>query len=123
MAWVKTDDTGRIFVSTTVEEYAIDMTPFDFPDDFDFSKQAEYRIVDGELIHDPLPPDPNIEISNLKTKLAETDYVVTKIAEYQVTQRAIPDEDADRYSEIILQRQEWRDRINELEASTEGGDA
>lgn len=64
-----------------------------------------------------------IVIARLKRQLSDTDYVVTKIAEYQVTQQAIPDEDADRYSEIILQRQEWRDRINELEASTEGGDA
>ena len=121
--WIKTDETGRILASTDIEEYAIGMTLFDFPDDFDFVTQDDYRIVDGELVHDPRPLDPEIEISNLKTKLAETDYVVTKIAEYQVTQTAIPDEDADRYSAIILQRQEWRDRINELEASTEGGDA
>lgn len=123
MMWIQTDETGRILASTDVEEYAIGMTEFDFPDDFDFVTQDDYRIVDGKLVHDPRPLDPEIEISNLKTKLAETDYVVTKIAEYQVTQRAIPDEDVDRYSEIILQRQEWRDRINELEASTEGGDA
>lgn len=123
MMWIQTDETGRILASTDVEEYAIGMTEFDFPDDFDFVTQDDYRIVDGELVHDPRPLDPEIEISNLKSKLAETDYVVTKIAEYQVTQQAIPDEDVDRYSEIILQRQEWRDRINELEASTEGGDA
>lgn len=55
--FVSTDEEGRINATTDNIEYAgEDMSPFTFPDDFDFSKQNEYRIVDGELIHDPLPP-------------------------------------------------------------------
>lgn len=56
MRFVSTDDSGRIFVTTDQEQFAKGMTEFTFPDDFDFSIQDEYRIQNGELIHDPLPP-------------------------------------------------------------------
>lgn len=48
-------DTGRICATTDREEYSDGMIEFDFPEDFDFGAQSDYRIVDGELIHDPLP--------------------------------------------------------------------
>ena len=55
--FVQTDDTGRILVTTDTIDYAgTEMYGFTFPDDFDFSIQDEYRIVDGGLVHDPLPP-------------------------------------------------------------------
>ena len=53
--WIATDETGRITASTDVEEYAAGMTQFDLPDDFDFATQSDWRIVDGALVHDPLP--------------------------------------------------------------------
>lgn len=46
-------------------------------------------------------------ISELKTKLAETDYVVIKIAEGEATR--------DDYEDVLNQRQAWRNEINELE--------
>ena len=54
--YVSTDETGRISATTGQEQFAEGMTEFTFPDDFDFSLQHEYRIQNGELIHDPLPP-------------------------------------------------------------------
>lgn len=54
--YVATDDDGRVTATTDVEEYAEGMSEFDFPEGFDFSTQDEWRIVGGELIHDPLPP-------------------------------------------------------------------
>lgn len=48
-------DTGRICATTDREEYSEGMIEFDFPDDFDFGTQADYCIVDGELVHDPVP--------------------------------------------------------------------
>lgn len=30
---------------------------FDFPEDFNFSKQYDYKIVDGQLVHDPVPEE------------------------------------------------------------------
>lgn len=53
--YVSVDENGRICASTSKEEYAEGMTEFDFPDDFDYESQSDYRIADGELIHDPLP--------------------------------------------------------------------
>lgn len=52
-----TDETGRINVTTEHKEYTDETYfEFNFPDDFDFSKQNEYRIVKGELIHEIAPP-------------------------------------------------------------------
>lgn len=115
--FIGTDEDGRILVSTDVEEYADEnMCEFDLPDDFDFATQDEYRIVDGELVHDPLPTPPDQQIAELKSKLAETDYVAIKVYEAMVSEEAIPDEDATRYAEIITQRKEWRQQINQLES-------
>ena len=47
------------------------------------------------------------EITQLKANLAETDYVAIKIAEGAAT--------AENYDDVLVQRQEWRDRINALE--------
>ena len=47
------------------------------------------------------------EITQLKDNLAETDYVAIKIAEGAAT--------AENYDDVLVQRQEWRDRINALE--------
>lgn len=49
------EETGRICATTDREEYSDGMIEFDFPEDFDFSVQDEYRIEDGKLIYDPLP--------------------------------------------------------------------
>ena len=48
------------------------------------------------------------EISQLKKQLSDTDYKAIKYAEGQISE--------DEYSPIRLQRQSYRDRINELEA-------
>lgn len=48
------------------------------------------------------------EISTLKSKLQGTDYVATKIAEGVSTK--------EDYADILVQRAEWRQEINELES-------
>ena len=50
------DENGRIGATTDDKEYAEGMIEIDFPEDFDFTKQDEYRYVDGELVHDPKSP-------------------------------------------------------------------
>lgn len=47
------------------------------------------------------------EISELKQKLRDTDYQAIKYAEGRLTQ--------EEYQSISNQRQEWRDKINDLE--------
>ena len=51
--------------------------------------------------------EPAEEIAELKAKLAATDYQAIKYAEGALS--------AEEYEPIKVQRQEWRDRINELE--------
>lgn len=54
--YVCTDKDGRIQYTTGTAEYAgSDAIQFDFPEDFDFSSQRDYRIVDNELVYDPIP--------------------------------------------------------------------
>lgn len=59
-----------------------------------------YTPTEEELAHQ--------RISELKDKLASTDYVAIKIAEGEAT--------AEEYSEILAQRKAWRAEINQLEA-------
>lgn len=47
------------------------------------------------------------QIAKLKQKLRETDYQAIKYAEGRITQ--------EEYQSISNQRQEWRDKINDLE--------
>jgi len=48
-----TADTGRLVEQ---EDGTVIMVGerFDFPEDFDFNKQLDYKIIDGELVYDPI---------------------------------------------------------------------
>ncbi len=78
-----------------------------------------YKLVDGNIAErteaDKAPElsriDSQREIAELKTKLAQTDYIAAKIAEGSAA--------VEEYSEEIRKRREWRARINELEESIE----
>lgn len=55
--YVQTDETGRILVTVEDEAYTDETySEFEFPEDFDFSRQSDYRIVDGVLVHEVAPP-------------------------------------------------------------------
>lgn len=73
--YVSLDNSGRIVASTEFKEYSDGMTEFDFPDDFDFLKQDSYRIVDNELIYDPIPisdVEKEIARNEIRSKQLET---------------------------------------------------
>ena len=58
-AWYAADETGRILATVTEGEFATeDMVEFDFPDGFDFSKQDNWVIKDGELTASTRPLTP-----------------------------------------------------------------
>lgn len=64
-----------------------------------------------QIVEIPTPTEKELacqRISELKAKLASTDYVVIKIAEGETN--------AEEYSEILAQRKAWRAEINQLEA-------
>lgn len=74
-----------------------------------------YKFIEGEFIRDTQKETiihNIIEIDLLKQKLAETDYIVTKSMEYQITGKPIPDE----YNQILIDRDSWRNRINILQS-------
>lgn len=117
--FVTTDDTGRICCTSTTGNVDEGDVEFSFPDDFDFDAQAEYRIVDGELVHDPAPEPDDVRVARLKKQLADTDYVVIKMAEANVMGRSLTSEDATRYADIIESRRQWREEINQIEGVSE----
>lgn len=53
--YVMLDENGRICATTDTKEYAEGMIEFDLPEDFDYSRQEDYRIEGDELVKDPVP--------------------------------------------------------------------
>ena len=99
-------DANNRILSVTYDEYAPPEQPrVDRVPDGDV---YDYKYISGEYVYDPLPKevDNSDRIAELKQKLAETDYVVIKIAEGAATW--------EEYPTIKEQRQAWRDEINEL---------
>lgn len=74
---------------------------------------TDYKYIDNEFIYNPLPEviDNSARIAELKQNLADTDYIVIKIAEGVATWEDYPG--------IKEQRQIWRDEINQLESEQE----
>ena len=70
---------------------------------------TDYKYIDGVYVYDPLPKadDNSARIAELKQMLADTDYIVIKIAEGVATW--------EEYPGIKEQRQAWREEINKLE--------
>lgn len=92
--FVSVDETGRIGATTDQKEYASeDMFEFDFPDDFDFAKQNEYRIQNGELIHDPKPPSEE-EIAAEEERNRQQQIALAMPMMVQLNSASIPDEQA-----------------------------
>ena len=117
--YVTTDETGRITCTSECGDPGEDAT-FDFPEGFDFEAQTDYRIVDGELVHDPRQETAAEAIARLRAELASTDYVPVKMAEYMVSGEELPEEEAARYADIIKSRKEIREEISRLEVTTDG---
>lgn len=46
-------DDNRIGATSAEYDCGEDQFDFDFPEDFDFSHQDDYQIIDGELVYNP----------------------------------------------------------------------
>lgn len=114
--YVMTDDEGRICATTDVDEYADGMETFDFPDGFDFDSQSEWRIVNGELLHDPIPQSDESRIAELRANLASTDYVPIKAMDAALLSGSF--EISEDVREKLEQRKAWRKEINAIESSS-----
>ena len=102
------DENSRI---QSITEYPVDMNEptLELPVGFDLNTLGDYVYANGKINYDPIiiPPTIDEQIAQLKQNLLDTDYVVIKIAEGAA--------DKSEYANVIKQRQEWRDKINELE--------
>ena len=100
-------DDNRI-LSVTYDEYAPESQPR--VEELPEGDVMDYTYENEEFIYNPLPEviDNSVRIAELKRNLADTDYIVIKIAEGVATW--------DDYPEIKEQRQIWRNEINELES-------
>lgn len=85
---------------------------FDEEGKLEIKKEKELvKVRYFQIVEIPAPTEKELahqRISELKSKLASTDYVVIKIAEGEAT--------AEDYSEILAQRKAWRAEVNQLEA-------
>lgn len=70
---------------------------------------AKREAHNGQYTIEEIPTSPAEEIAELKAKLAATDYQAIKYAEGVLS--------AEEYEPTKIIRQEWRDRINELEVN------
>lgn len=114
--YILLDEDNRVL---SISEFSIDPEreiAVELPDDLDLSDYENYIYQDGKIVYSEKPVPVYEQIVELKANLERTDYVVTKIAEAQVTGRVLPEEDAIRYADILIQREQWRAQINELEA-------
>lgn len=114
--YILLDENNRVL---SISEFSIDPEreiAVELPDDLDLSDYENYIYQDGKIVYSEKPVPVYEQIAELKANLDKTDYIVTKIAEAQVTGRALPEEDATRYADILIQREQWRAQINELEA-------
>ena len=87
------DENGRIGATTDDKEYAEGMIEIDFPEDFDFTKQDEYRIVDGELSHNPKPlSEEELAAEETRQRNAQIQLAIPMMV--QANSADIPDEQA-----------------------------
>ena len=54
--YYKLDADGHIGATSSVAyDFMAGEAVFDYPEDFDFGKQGDYKIADDSLVYDPLP--------------------------------------------------------------------
>ena len=87
---------------------------FEYKGNIDFEKLLYAKLENGQIVYDEIgyhkdkeQENKKARISELKTKLKQTDYKAIKYAEGQLTE--------EEYAPIKAQRQLWRDEINQLE--------
>lgn len=82
---------------------------------FAINSAPKYKWVDGQMVETTEEEQqewltahisPTTKIAELKSKLANTDYAIIKIAEGAAT--------IEDYADLIAQRQAWREEINQL---------
>lgn len=79
-------------------------------------EMAQKKSYNGDIAVEDIPESPEEQIASLKVQLESTDYKIIKCSEAQLVGDDLPYDIVDLHAE----RQELRDRINELEEKTTG---
>lgn len=121
MAYAKLDKDNRIVVWS--KEYSseldVEFSNGDYVNETCVNGLDDFIIKNGVAIYSPKPQK---EINSLEAKLSDTDYIGNKFMDAVMSATdaegilaAIAKFNAE-YANVIAERQEWRNRINELEA-------
>ena len=120
MAYAKTDADNRIIVWSH-EPLGDDAVEFSNGDKLDAECKnglEDYVIEGGKAVYRPTRAK---QIEELKSKLAETDYIAAKAIESIIGAKDVVSlistlkRISEEYAETLKNREEWRGRINELE--------
>lgn len=102
--YVSVDKSGRIMATTGSIGYKTDdMFEFNFPNDFDFLKQDDYRIVNSELIFDPVP-DSDVKKEVERNALRQNQFQTAVLLFINANTKPLTDEQALSVSLLI---DEW----------------
>src|SRR5699024_4399152 len=113
--YTQTDSTGRIVCTTEHQEYAgPNFIQIDFPEDFNFSTQIEYVIVDGALTHSPRPKTSEERVAEIRYELSQTDATMAELMESIITGADLTSKETEKYANVIDQRKTLRDELNTL---------
>lgn len=94
---------------------------FEFPEDFDMANFNEYLLVDGQLVYSMSEGTRFYKIENLKSQLAETDYISAKMNDAIMSCTTVEEilevnkAFKEKYGDILEERQRLRDEINKME--------
>ena len=112
---IQVNESGRIIGYAIVGGFADGIEVETVPEGFEEAFQpGKYRYESGKILEDPnfVPSVDNTALLNrigeLKAELGATDYKALKYMEGWLTE--------EEYAPVKAQRQEFRDKINELEA-------
>lgn len=71
------DTENRITMATAIQQND-EQFLFDYPTGFDFGAIHDYKIVDGELVHEPvIYPEPEPQPTGTEKLKADVDYIAT----------------------------------------------
>lgn len=118
-------DTGGRFENMTIYPLDTAKPTLELSEDFDLKSIRDYVLQGGALIRDPYERTPSAaeQITALKQKLAETDYIAAKTVDLLIGAESLSAlltvlaETRSEYREILDLRGVWRQKIRELEAA------
>lgn len=120
MAFARLDENNRIieWCYEKIDGLDVEFSNGEYIDKNCVDGLDEFIIENGQAVYSPQPEK---EIARLKEKLSDTDYISSKMNDEIMNCTSIVDilsvtaSFKAKYGDIIKQRQEWRNKINELQ--------